>query len=131
MDVTNHAVVFDRTACDRTACDRPAFDRSTALKKLLGSEQLLRDVAEAFFEQAPQLVSDIRVAAARADYPSLERLAHTLKGSAGVLAATQVVPLAQQIENDARNHDISSSLDAFCELDDAVDDLIAAVQNSF
>ena len=85
------------------------FDRDLALQRLRGSEQTLVDVAQTFFDQGPRLMNDMHGAAAHEDFDTLERSAHTLKGSAGVLAANEVARLAQQVETNARHKHLSRS----------------------
>jgi CheY-like chemotaxis protein/HPt (histidine-containing phosphotransfer) domain-containing protein len=95
--------------CASSSTSLPAFDREAALKRLRGEQTLLLDVMRMFLDQGPELVAEIRRTAAAGDWERLERAAHTLKGSADVLAASEVVRWARQIEAAAHRRDGSFS----------------------
>ncbi|MCB4455977.1 response regulator [Leisingera sp. McT4-56] len=69
----------------------------------LGDEGLLREMAELFLSQAPQLAADIETARRNGNAEDLRRAAHTLKGSAAVVGATQVAEAARRLENVGRD----------------------------
>ena len=62
----------------------------------------MHDVSLEFCKPGPGGAEDMLTAVATENYHDLERAAHTLKGSAGVLAAAEeVIHLAAEIEYDA------------------------------
>ncbi len=91
---------------------RSLFDREGALRQVDGDEGILRELAEAFLEQAPQLMGRIRAAVRENDARELRRGAHTLKGSAAVFAATPVVEAALAVESLAREERLDEVGDA-------------------
>ncbi len=76
----------------------PAFDRARALQFVSGSEQLLSEIAAVFLEHTPQILKEIHTAIATRDAKSLERAAHTLKGSVSVFGADAAGAAAQELE---------------------------------
>jgi two-component system, sensor histidine kinase and response regulator len=74
------------------------LDRTVLLEALDGDEGHLRALAGIFLEDAPLAGSALKEALARADATELERLAHRLKGSAGVFRATDVAVAAAALE---------------------------------
>lgn len=79
--------------------DRPFFDRARALHYVSGSEQLLMEIAAVFLEHTPKVLAEIRVAITSRDSKTLERAAHTLKGSASIFGADAATAVAQELEN--------------------------------
>ncbi|MDV6030919.1 MAG: response regulator [Phycisphaera sp. RhM] len=113
----------------RGRADEPAIiDRQAAVKGLLGSEQLFKEVSRIFYHQGPQLIHDIRQAAADEDIVRLERSAHTIRGSAKSLAAEQVVRWADMVESMARQQKIPEAMEQVDELEHAVLDSIRELQ---
>lgn len=106
------------------------FDRAAALQGLQGSEQALRDVTQIFFDQSGKLMTDMRDAVASEDYKKLELSAHTLRGSAEVLAAPEVSRLARQIEQNARQRDLSRAIALFHDVEKSLPSLIAMIRKS-
>ena len=81
-------------ACRRlTSCRRsPASTRRTGLSRVGGNRKLYLKLLRQFIEQQGPAVEQITEALARGDIALAERLAHTLKGVAGNIGATQVNP---------------------------------------
>ncbi|MDA0587715.1 MAG: Hpt domain-containing protein [Planctomycetota bacterium] len=102
------------------------FDRNLAIRQI-GSEAVLPQMAEIFADQAPQLISDIRRAAAHSDVELLERAAHTLKGSASTLAMNEVTRVARQVEAHARHQEIKQAVAHVDDLEQAVSVALIAI----
>ncbi len=66
---------------DESPAGTEVIDWNHALSGVNGDEALLRDVTEAFLEEAPQLLGEIHRAIDQADPAVLHRAAHTMKGS--------------------------------------------------
>jgi HPt (histidine-containing phosphotransfer) domain-containing protein len=66
-----------------------------------GEADLARDVAQAFLEAAPKRLGSLRGALRRKDVPTLERHAHTLKASAGMVGALRLSALCAELEERA------------------------------
>jgi two-component system, sensor histidine kinase and response regulator len=80
-------------------------DWGEALHSVNGDRQLLREIVEAFLDESPRLLATIRTAIEQSDGRTLQRAAHTLKGSTRYFGATQVSEMALQLETmGARGH---------------------------
>jgi PAS domain S-box-containing protein len=73
-------------------------DLGEALTSLQGDAELLRGIIEAFLQETPTLLGDLRSALADQDIESLRRTAHTLKGALGHLHADRAAAVARQLE---------------------------------
>ena len=78
-------------------------DWDEALHCVNGDQRLLKDIVEAFLDESPRLLATIRTAIERQDAKTLQRAAHTLKGSTRYFGATQVSEIALQLESMGRN----------------------------
>jgi PAS domain S-box-containing protein len=74
------------------------WDWSTALATVQGSEELLREIIEAFLEETPRQLSAIHKALAESDAATLRRAAHTIKGAVRYFGAQKAYDLALQVE---------------------------------
>jgi CheY-like chemotaxis protein/HPt (histidine-containing phosphotransfer) domain-containing protein/anti-sigma regulatory factor (Ser/Thr protein kinase) len=74
------------------------LDRSVLLEALDGDEGHLWTLAGLFLEDAPLIRAALMHAVARADAKELARIAHRLKGSAGVFRASDVAVAAAALE---------------------------------
>lgn len=75
---------------------------AVALNNVDGDLEFLRELAEIYDEQAPVLLKDIRTAIAERNWETLERSAHTLKGSSGTLGAQNAFQRALTLERCGR-----------------------------
>ncbi len=73
-------------------------DWHEALHSVNGDRRLLRDIVEAFLDESPRLLATIREAIEIQDGKTLQRAAHTLKGSTGYFGATHAAEMALQLE---------------------------------
>lgn len=78
------------------------FDRAAALDRLDHDEDLLREVVQQFIDDAPASLTAIEAAIVTGDADALRDAAHSLKGSAGYLAADDLCVAAQELEGFAR-----------------------------
>ena len=69
-----------------------------ALKRMSGSEELLRELLNDFGVQFSGAVEEIEAALREGDRPLAQRLAHTLKGTAGNLSAKDLQAAALALE---------------------------------
>jgi two-component system, sensor histidine kinase and response regulator len=83
------------------------LDLVAALERVEGDRGLLEELLRLFAKECPNNVAEIRRAFEHEDAPLLERLAHTMKGSAASLGAKSVSEAARALEEQAR----SKSLD--------------------
>ena len=76
-----------------------AIDPAVIFDLVDDDAEMLQSIVARFREHSPRFLADIRTAAAQRDAATLGGAAHTLKGSAGFLAATLVVDLARDLES--------------------------------
>jgi len=81
-----------------------------------------------FFQEYPKLLKEIQNAINRTDSNSLVRAAHTLKGTADVFCAKQVVSRALAIEMMAREKNLSHADKAWHSLEKEVECLASALE---
>jgi CheY-like chemotaxis protein len=74
-----------------------------AMEAVNCDRETLHAVMEAFLIEAPGLVRQLREALQNSDAPSLQRAAHTLKGSLRFFGALEIADLAWQVESAARD----------------------------
>jgi HPt (histidine-containing phosphotransfer) domain-containing protein len=91
--------------------DEP-WDWSRALATVQGSEELLREIIEAFLEEAPRQIEAMRRAIEESDAPLLRRAAHTVKGSARYFGADHAFDLAMRVESLATGGDFREAIPA-------------------
>jgi CheY-like chemotaxis protein/HPt (histidine-containing phosphotransfer) domain-containing protein len=105
----------------------PVLDWAAALKRMRGRADHLQQIARLFVEEAEVALPAIREAIAAADGPRLRRAAHTLKGSAGCLAAKATVEAAECLECMGRDADFRAADAARVALEHEVGRLLAAL----
>jgi two-component system, sensor histidine kinase and response regulator len=97
-----------------------AFDRRAALAGLDNDESLLQKVAELFGRECPRLLGAVRAAVQEKDARRLERAAHALKGSVGLLHARRATEAAPRLELLGQGGDLGKAGEALAELEDAL-----------
>jgi HPt (histidine-containing phosphotransfer) domain-containing protein len=80
------------------------LDRATALARVGGDLELLKEIAALFLDEYPRALDDMRRALATGDAKTLERSAHGLKGSVANFGARAAVDAAFQLEQFGRAH---------------------------
>jgi HPt (histidine-containing phosphotransfer) domain-containing protein len=87
-------------------------DWSEALHSVNGDRRLLRDIVEAFLDESPRLLTVIRTAIEQLDSKTLQRAAHTLKGSTRYFGASQVSEMALRLEAMGARSQLADARDA-------------------
>jgi HPt (histidine-containing phosphotransfer) domain-containing protein len=103
------------------------FDLDTARECVGGSEQILKEVIDAFFEESPMLMEQIRQAISDGDVGELRRAAHTLKGTVAVFGANFARQAAWRLEKMGRDADLTDAEAACVELQQRVGELHSAL----
>ncbi len=87
-------------------------DWRDALDAVNGDRDILKSVVDAYLQESPQLIERMRGAIASADADSLQRAAHTLKGSLRFFGTSEAGELAWQLETAGKTSelDIASNL---------------------
>jgi len=75
-----------------------ALDRTTALARVGGDIELLKEIATLFLQEYPRVLSDLHKAVEAGDAQGVERSAHGLKGSVANFGARAVVDAAFELE---------------------------------
>ena len=84
------------------AVERPV-DLSVAMRWLGGDRHLLSELVGIFCDDGPKRLQAIRTALTAADVRQVEQVAHSLKGSASILGATQLQTAALALEDAAHD----------------------------
>ncbi|TKB66570.1 MAG: response regulator [Nitrospira sp.] len=74
------------------------FDRATMLRNIGGDTELLEQLVGLFIQRYQTMLEAIRAALAGRDQEAVEQAAHSLKGTAGNLCASEVVLYSGQLE---------------------------------
>jgi signal transduction histidine kinase/CheY-like chemotaxis protein/HPt (histidine-containing phosphotransfer) domain-containing protein len=85
------------------------LDRAVLLNRVGDDRELIGILADALREDGPARIEDLRKALAANDLPAARRAAHTLKGTAGNLAAVQLAEIAKGAEQAAAAGDAAAS----------------------
>jgi HPt (histidine-containing phosphotransfer) domain-containing protein len=93
-------------------------DAVRALYELLGDDrEALAEVVDAFLDEAPKRLAELRRGVDGHDSALAGRAAHTLKSNGGTFGAVELVSLCRRLEEAARANDLAGSADLL----DAVD----------
>ncbi len=97
-----------------------APNRSEALRRVGDDAELLRELAGLFLDSYPQQLTELRTAFGVGDGPTVQRLAHTLKGAVGVFGARFAFEAALRLEATARAGDLTAAEQARIGLEEAL-----------
>jgi CheY-like chemotaxis protein len=106
---------------------RDIINWDAALNQMEGDVDLLKEIAEMFLEESPELLDRMRQATAQGDSNALERAAHTIKGSVGNFAAKSAFEAAQRLERIGRDGDLSEAAEAYQVLEREIERLKPAL----
>ena len=93
------------------------FDFNAALERVGGDQELLKEIADLFLEDAPGLLDLVREAIDKNDGSALQRAAHSLKGSVANFGAEETVAAAYQLEQLGVNGQLDDAKDVFVVLE--------------
>jgi HPt (histidine-containing phosphotransfer) domain-containing protein len=93
------------------------LDRATALARVGGDVDLLKEIAALFLDEYPRALDDMHNALAAGDAHTLERSAHGLKGSVANFGARTAVDAAFQLEQLGRAHKLDQAPPALAVLE--------------
>jgi HPt (histidine-containing phosphotransfer) domain-containing protein len=96
---------------------------ATALGRVGGDEELLKEIAEIFLEQCPEELAEIRRAIEAQNPEAVQEAAHSLKGAVGNFGAKTAFDAAYRLELMGRKGNLSGSGEALTELEKALADL--------
>ena len=84
------------------------FDAEQALQQVDGDKELLEEITDLFFEDAPDLLNQIGTAVAQNDCEGLLSSAHALKGAVSNFAAGRARDLAFDLEQMGRDEQLTA-----------------------
>ncbi len=97
FEVVERAVPTERVATTTTAAPN-GLDLATALEKLAGDRELLRELVGLFLNEWPRWRDEIERALADSDGEQLKRLGHTVKGAMGQFGVSAAFQAALRVE---------------------------------
>ncbi len=98
-----------------------------ALDAVNGDRDILRAVIEAYLEEAPKLLAEMRVAVQRQDAPGLQRASHTLKSSLRFFGALEATELAWQLELQGKESSFDNAANMIAQLEALVEQVNVAL----
>lgn len=108
--------------------DATVLDWDTAVNRMQGDEEQLKELARLFLDVCPKTLQEVQGAVGGHDAEkTLQRAAHTLKGSADLFAAERVVEAAWRLEIMGRDGDLDGADEALAGLEKEVCALMQAL----
>ena len=105
------------------------MDRDTALARVGGDLDLLKEIAGLFLDEYPEALGEMHKALNTGDAKSLERTAHGLKGSVANFGARSAVDAAFELEQLGRAHKLDQAPQALAALERALASLHAELSS--
>jgi len=94
------------------------FDKNSFLERLLGDEELAKEIIEGFIEDSLYQIDIIKEAFDNRDTDVIHRKAHSLKGAAANVSATALKELLYQIEITGKTKDLAKVASLIPKLDE-------------
>jgi two-component system, sensor histidine kinase and response regulator len=91
-----------------------------ALARVGDDADLLAEIAGVFLDGCPKQLAELRAAVARRDCPTVQRLAHTIRGSVGSFGARAACEAAERLETMGKDRDVTHAPEACVALEEAV-----------
>jgi two-component system sensor histidine kinase/response regulator len=105
-----------------------SWNPENALARVEGDDGLLRELIQLFIEDYPRTMADLHAAIAQGDCGTVERHAHTLKGSASNFEAGPVVDSGLRLETSAYRKDLGNAAREVQDLETALAELRAELK---
>jgi len=106
----------------------PVLDRDSALSRVGGDLELLREIGALFLQECPPAVQELRRAVALRDAHRIERNAHSLKGSVSTFGAGAAFQAALELERQGHNRDLTQVESSLLRFESSVKLLCAELQ---
>ncbi|MCD6339947.1 MAG: response regulator, partial [Verrucomicrobia bacterium] len=106
----------------------PVFNLRALLDRVDGDEDLARTMMEAFFEEAPGQLAELREHLASGGIEDAARMAHSIKGSAGFISGEEVYALAQEMDRLGKAGDLEGMRGKLPEFEKAMERLLEALR---
>ena len=105
------------------------FDPAQMYQNIGRDTELFRQLICLFLDRHPNMLADIRTALAAADHTAVERMAHTLKGTAGNLCAAEVALTAGRLEAVGRLKTLHDAAPIYAQLELEVSRLVHVLES--
>jgi HPt (histidine-containing phosphotransfer) domain-containing protein len=106
----------------------PVFNYDASLRRMGNDGQLFREMIGLLQEDSPRLFRELEKSVEERNAQKVRHAAHTLKSLSANFSAVRVINAAEKIEQLARSTTWDEIPAAVRELDQALDELIAALQ---
>jgi two-component system sensor histidine kinase/response regulator len=103
------------------------IDTQGLMERFDGDTELLQEAAEIFCRNYPGQLAQLRAAVADGDCETIERCAHTMKGSAGTLGGVAAAHAALRLEKMGHSGNLQNALEACAALESEIERLIPAL----
>jgi signal transduction histidine kinase/CheY-like chemotaxis protein len=118
-----------RAAADNREDQAGVIDIGLLLERCSGSSTLALSILEKFERQSATILADIRQGLARQSAEQCAKLAHLLKGSAGMVGADAIRNAAAELEKLGRGGELGKVESALADLTQQVDECIQQLPN--
>jgi CheY-like chemotaxis protein/HPt (histidine-containing phosphotransfer) domain-containing protein len=108
----------------------PIIDWKLALANVANDKELFIAVRDSALDEIPGLMPALSDAIDRGAASEAQRLAHTIKGAARVIAASKTMAVAERIEYAARRGDLGAARESMGELAEVIEELIETLNRS-
>jgi PAS domain S-box-containing protein len=108
----------------------PVIDWKAAMANVADDKELFNAVKESALDEIPALMPRLTQAIDAGNKPEAQRLAHTIKGAARVIAASRTMLVAERIERAAEQEEFDLARDTMPELHDVIAELIETLNHS-
>jgi len=88
----------------------PGFDPALGLRRCSGKSEFYRTILRQFTDKQAAAVAHIQAAVEQQQWALAERVAHTLKGTAGSIGAVRIQALAEEVESILKQHSPSGTV---------------------
>jgi signal transduction histidine kinase/DNA-binding response OmpR family regulator/HPt (histidine-containing phosphotransfer) domain-containing protein len=95
----------------------PMVDRESALARVGGDRELLKELAGVFLAELPTWLAELRGAVGKQDAATVRRVAHTVKGAVDSCGASSAFDVASRLERIGRVGEMGDAAEALDELE--------------
>jgi HPt (histidine-containing phosphotransfer) domain-containing protein len=104
------------------------LDEAGLLEEYDGDLELLQELLDAFYEESPQILQQLKTAIADGDAPAVGTAAHTLKGGSGNFFAVASFESALALEMMGKNNNLDTAPQQYEKLEIELDRLRGALE---
>ena len=115
---------------DNKPAAKDIFDLSKALEVVDGDMGLFKEIVDLFLENLPDSIAQIREAVATSDANTLDKTAHSLKGSVGNFGTNRAFEAAYRLELIGKEGKLAKADAALFKLEKELSDLEAAMKEA-